>query len=823
MESRKKRWIIDFFTILMMMATVILLCHPIGRNWTEEEIDRYVGTDGDYSPDVDTYYYLRKAKEFSRGGINSITLAVHRADDPMCTTGDAIAREANGTMPMLLPASAALTWYGLRLIGVDVSIYTVTIRFCSFLLSLFVIPVYLFLRKRTSWLAAVLGALLVALEMPFFRHSHAGFFDTDAMIGFWALVLVLSLFECFVAKKRKNQVFYGALSLVALAFLRFTWTAFFIYGVISAGTAMMGVVGVRLCGKFNREQRKSLMIPVAFWVAVVVSSLALGWNSFVSLAKGFVSASAKAGDWPSETMYITELNKVSISDGDSLWYHFVVVGRDITSVTGGIIALLLLLVLVIICVVELIRFIRCRSEKTDEVFLLSASLTWLAGTTILAFFGARYMEFFTLPSAIIIGLKFDCIKKFCEKRTISGRRVLYVLVGFLLFGAMVLKFPIAAVITSATVFAAGWYISTREKASVLAVFFAVAVLLPIGISCYAICAQEEPYVERPIEEAMIWVRENTASDSVLADFWNLGYIYQYYGERRTIADGGTYNGQFFYWLAVMEVTENHQLSAGIARMLQNCGIDGSEYAQDLTGDANGARALLIDILPLTRADAETKLQEAYGFSGEQIKRLLNYTHPEECPDIYFAVSHNTFNLVSSFLIYWNWGDESKKSPEGGTYYSKEAILHPQEGEIKYLKLSLGADDSVGVQVALEAHGDELAGAVVTNKGSFNCGREIYFKDGDIIFDRKAEGFDGSTQEEEMLFEEALLLVEEKGMVSAVLLDKAAVDSVFINLFLKNGMNQSVFEKVYDSEDGEGVQARIFDNSSISIWKLKTER
>jgi asparagine N-glycosylation enzyme membrane subunit Stt3 len=144
MESRKKRWIIDLFTILVMMATVILLCHPIGRDWTEEEIDRYVGTDGVYSPDVDTYYYLRKAKEFSRGGIGSITLVVNREEDPMCTTGDAIAREANGAMPMLLPASAALTWYGLRAIGIDVSIYDVTIRFCSFLLSLFVIPVYLF-------------------------------------------------------------------------------------------------------------------------------------------------------------------------------------------------------------------------------------------------------------------------------------------------------------------------------------------------------------------------------------------------------------------------------------------------------------------------------------------------------------------------------------------------------------------------------------------------------------------------------------------------------------------------------------------------------
>ena len=818
MEERKNRRIIDFFIILAMMAAVIVLCHPIDRNWTEEEVERYIGTEGEFSPDVDSFYYLRKAKEFSEGGMRSIKLISYRKEDAMCTSGEAIAKEANGAMPQLLPASAAFVWYGLRAVGIDVGIYTVTIRFCSFLLSLFVVPAYLFLRRRTSRTAAVLGSLLVALEVPFFRHSHVGYFDTDAMIGLLALILILSLFECFSRKTRKEQVIYGIVAFAALVLLRFTWTAFFIYGVISAGTALMGVVGVRLCGKLNEKQKKALVVPGAVWLSIVFASLILGWNAFVSLAKGFVSSPKGAGDWPSETLNISELNKVPISDADSLWYHFVGVGRDITSVTGGILALALLLMSATICVVQLVRHIRKRSEEKEEVFLLAAFLTWLAGTTMLAFFGARYMEFFTLPSAIIIGLKFDCIRCFCKGRTINGRRVLYVFAGLIIFGGLVLRFPVAAVIASGVVFAAGWFLAKQKSASVLAAVLSAAILLPVGISCAVVCAQEEPYVERPMENAMIWVRENTAPDAVLADFWNLGYIYQYYGERRTIADGGTYNGQFFYWLAEMLTAEDPRLSAGIAGMLQNCGIDGSEYATELTGNAADTRKLLKTVLPLSRSEAETELRERHAFSEEQITRLLDYTHPTNRKDIYFAVSHNTFDIISSLMVYRDW-ELGKKETTEGTYAGINAVSRPKEGETVISKTVLTSDKSLAAAVAIEASGEELSGYLVLPSGArMDCGRLIYIRNGETVYDRITEPSEGTARAED----EALLLFEESGQVSVVMLEKRVADSTFVNLFLGNGQNQNVFEKVYDSDEGNGIQKRLSDNSSIVIWKVVAE-
>ncbi|MBO4484261.1 MAG: hypothetical protein J5738_02615 [Lachnospiraceae bacterium] len=821
MKGQKRQWIIDLFTILAMMATVILLCHPIGRNWTEEEIDRYVGTDGDYSPDVDTYYYLRKAKEFSRGGIGSITLVVYRAEDQMCTTGETIAKEANGAMPMLLPASAALAWYGLRAVGIDVSIYDVTIRFCSFLLSLFVIPVYFFLRKRTSWTAAVLGSFLVTLEVPFFRHSHVGFFDTDAMIGLLALVLVLSLFECVVEKNRKRQIAYGIIALAALILLRFTWTAFFIYGVIAVGTVVMGLIGVRLCGRFQKKHKEAFKVPAIVLFAIIAASLALGWNAFVSLAKGFVSAPSGAANWPSETLNISELGKIPLSDADSFWYYFLEVGLDVSTVTGGILALTLLVVSTIICVFQLVRLIRRRSGDTEKVFLLTALLTWLFGAVVLAFFGQRYMEFVTLPSAIVAGLGFDIIRQFCKNRTTAGKRILYVLAGCLAFCGMILRFPIAAVIISAMIFVAGWFLSRQKSGAVLSVVLALVIVMPIGISCVVICAQETPNVERPVENAMIWLRENTASDAVIADFWNLSYTYQYYGERRTLADGGTYNGQFFYWLATMLITDDERLSVGIAEMLQHCGIDGSEYAQELTGSAEETRILLKAILPLSREDAESKLRNEKAFSEEQIKKLLDYTHPENVPDIYFVASHNTFEVIASLMVYRNWEDGGTETP-AGTYYSAEAGSRPEAGEAVPVKLVLGSDPSLSpLLAAIEISGGELKGCIVLQDGTMvDCGRQIYMKNGEVIYDRTTAGLPG---EQNLFDEEAMILIEEDGLVSVVMLEKRTADSTFLNLFLLNGMNQDVFEKVYESEHGQSVQDRIADNSSSVIWKINSER
>ena len=97
---------------------------------------------------------------------------------------------------------------------------------------------------------------------------------------------------------------------------------------------------------------------------------------------------------------------------------------------------------------------------------------------------------------------------------------------------------------------------------------------------------------------------------------------------------------------------------------------------------------------------------------------------------------------------------------------------------------------------------------------------IYIKDGEMVFDRrKTEYTDG----QDLASGLALMLFEENGKISSVLLDKEAADAVSIRLFLLDGENQSVFEKVYDSEEKKenpSIQGRMDDASSVSIWRVR---
>ena len=132
MEKRKRLWLIDAGIILLMIAAVFLFCQPIGRDWDEAEIEQYIGTEGPLSPDADSYYYLRKAKEFTEKGISSIRPSISRTEDELITQ---VQSGTKDSMPQLLSVLAALLWYLLRFLGIRVGIYTLSIRLCSVLLA----------------------------------------------------------------------------------------------------------------------------------------------------------------------------------------------------------------------------------------------------------------------------------------------------------------------------------------------------------------------------------------------------------------------------------------------------------------------------------------------------------------------------------------------------------------------------------------------------------------------------------------------------------------------------------------------------------------
>ena len=174
-------------------------------------------------------------KEFTENGFGSIRFICSRPSDPLITT---VQSGGSDWLPTFSSAFAAILWYLLHAVGIKVGIYALAIHLAAFILSLCVIPLYCFLRKRVSRAAAAFGALSATVAPAYLRHALTGFFDTDTVIALFALITVLGLYECILAKKRGEQIRYAVITVCGTLLLALTWKVFYVYVAIAIGTGL---------------------------------------------------------------------------------------------------------------------------------------------------------------------------------------------------------------------------------------------------------------------------------------------------------------------------------------------------------------------------------------------------------------------------------------------------------------------------------------------------------------------------------------------------------------------------------------------------------
>ena len=829
MEQKKNNPWIDVLIILGMITLVFLFCQPIGRKWNDAEKEMYTGSEGTYSYDTDTYYYIRKAKEFTEGGISSITLFNSRAEDPLMTP---VKTNSKSRTPNLLSAVAALIWFGLNGIGIRISIYQLAIHLCSVFLALFTVPIYLFLKKRISRASSALGALVAALAPPFFNHSCFSVFDTDAMIGLLAIIIVLSVFECVLAKTKKSAIGYGLIASAAILLLYLCWQMFFVYVCIAFGTAAVGVLVTCFLRRKEKKKECNIVIPGIFLgIAAVISAIA-GGRMFYSTMMSFLSPSkGSAEPWPSAAVFVSELEGVALIRSKHFWYWFITISNDFMSYIGGLMMLLLLSYSLVVLVGKGVLFFKGKTEADGErVFLYTAIGTWFMGAAVMILFGIRYMQFLILPTALIVAFGFETIRRWilAKDRGVFFRRLVYMFLAMALFGTLVLatKWSIAVAVA---ILLGGFFLGWIKNPRITVAALLISVVAGNVESAYLITKYQKPVIEKPIESAMIWVRDNTPEEAVIADFWSLGYIYEYYGERRAIADGGTYDGEFFFWLATMMATDNAKLSSGIARMLQNCGVDGSMYVSNLLGSNRNASIVLKEILPTSRAQAESILKEKGLFSEDEISKILTYTHPENVPEIYMVADYRLLRSCSALSYYRDWDFSQKESSEGTTMLGMFSVEKPAEGAIANCTMSNSrvANDWM---VYFKTVDDSVNGWIVRGDQPFDCGRVIYVKDGVKVYDRRlTEAENGRA----FMPEEALMIFEEEGRLSAFACEINMPDSMLLQLYFFNGEDQDTFMKVYEAEhvetftgDISQIQRKIgaantndSAGCAVSVWKI----
>lgn len=821
MEVKNRVWA-DILIIIGMMIVVLLFCFPFGRKWNEIQKKMYIGEEGEYSVDPDSYYYIRIAKEYTENGFSSIRLFYDRSGDDLLTEG-------TGTAPVFISAMAAFIWYVLSSLGIQIGIFSLCMRLTSIVLACFVIPLYLFLKKRTSRMAGIFGALFVSLGLPYFRHSSFGYFDTDAFVGLFGIIIVLSFLECLLSSSRKKQVIYGIISCLATIGLYLSWTIFYIYPLIAVGISVAGLLFARIVlGKKDTFSLTSFGIPLGFMAILVLMGLFLGKTDKLSVFLVGLKLKETGGVWPNPSDYISELSRPKVLDADSFWKVFVSTKVDYMSYLGGIILFAFLIASFVICLIHFIR----KTKTPEESFLFGAIGVWALGSFCMTLFGNRYLQFFIIPAGIVAAYGFFYGMDFLTKKMTSlhSKRVWYLVAASVVFLNFVLLSPSVGFFIAVAIVVFGFWGSRIVGKQIIYGSALLILLSALLLSDWFYVHTKYPHINTPYGDAMNWIAENTSPDAVVADFWDSGYYIQYYANRRTVADGATYDGIAVYWLGVMMNTDDEKLSAGVMRMMQVDGRSATEMAVDHCGSKIEGTELLRTILPMNRDDAETYLEKCE-WNEEERKRMLDLSHPIDCPDIYFLTSADRFTGLIYFQVFDTWDFSGIGEPTTRYYYStqsEEAL--DGDGSISFQLMNEVGDK--GGTINWEVNKDKAMAYVLGDDGQkTECGRVVYEKDGQIILENCCDVADEGCELNETL---AAYFYEEGGRVSAILCQNGQIDSTLMKLFLFDGENQGVFEKVYESDypeflsiEASELQKRIdtatmlkeYPTSRVVVWKV----
>ena len=674
-----------------------------------------------YLTEMDSYFYARKAREMAEQGI---FFEQNRSLDPLmgAKTQDAPAGTA---LPTGLSALAAFLAKILAPLGV--SLAQVTLWLGPVLGSLAMLPAFFFVRRRAGTAGGLAAAALTAFALPFALHTFAGFFDTDMLLAMLPLSAVCCLIGCLTEENRKRQAVLACGSAVSFGLLSLCWAAYYGYVLLAlAGTALFWLFLPFL----PRERRKQALLGGVLAIGLTLGLLALlhGGEVFSRLAgalKAFREATGRTDSMPYALEKTVEMQPPALFPSGFL-NLFKCNAGSLLGWLGGLLP----------CALAVsyfpLRLWRCRREADPgkarmecaaELALLGL---WTVAGLYLAHRAVRLAQAAVLPVCVLAGLQvgqlFSLARDFQKKPRL------------LLRGAS-LGLAVCCAFVSA-------YGSRKAVRSVT------------------------PRINDSLQDAMTWVRNESGADTVLASWWDDGYYLEYQGERRTLADGGTDNGKVSFFLAKALLTEDPALSAGILRMLSESGTDALDRLVSGVMDQARAAKLLLEILPLSRAEAAAALQ-AEGLPAEQAGNLLEKTHPEN-PDPLMLVLGTYLSGIPGALAYFAYWDPEKEAQTNAAALnasSASAVMENGRAELatlskNYNRITLSEADGT-LSATYTDHGEEKVPVCF-----------CLWEDGVRILDERPEEADGTR---------AVVAVREGDRVAAVLCSEHLCDSMLVRL------------------------------------------
>lgn len=649
LEERSKNEIRECFLLLVIIMIGILIRMPANG---------FSNIDVTALNDPDSYYYARKALEFYNKPISEWDLFATRTDDRLM---NAVYLESDYPAPILFSLIVSFICKVFPFLPIDTTIY----YFSSVLVTLTAIPTFLFVRRHINAFGGLIAALEMVVAPSYYQHTLFGFFDTDSAIMLLAISYMLCHIEMLLEKDRKKQFVFACASFVLLIAFSLIWTTFYFYAFLAI--ILTFVVWIFFKPKVNP------IILLADSTVTLVFCFLRSWDQLRSSLFDIIGVSS-ANSWPLASEYITELNKPKFFDA-GINNIFSVWPIGVLNWLGGLpffLAISISFAMIMCSVIKRLKgseLVYSDSEKQLAIIILC----WTIITLFLLPSGIRYVQLLALP----LGVAFGCAAGYCYQnwndKILEGVKKDFVVlfVSIILTGSLACVNVYLGIVVSALFLLAAILKKSFKYRELLIVFLCAVFICPMASEYYRSKATER-FIPDDVAEAANYIAENTPEDATIVSWWGRGYYYQYATDRLTVADGGIYNGAYFYWLGNIFMTEDDRLAKGICRMLQSGSLEAVKLADAKTGSNEETSNLLKDILVLDSDSAKKKLINDYDFLETEAENLIKYSHPIDNGDIYLVVDDHMLYNAEVIEYFGLWDFKNRYTPKV-EYYSNDDL------------------------------------------------------------------------------------------------------------------------------------------------------
>ncbi len=662
-DSKKKRVIIFIAIILIMVMSFffrLLVNVKVVSNMGDYYVDPETGMP--YLTEMDSYYHMRMTRDVEEFGHAGEDIYNGEIWDTLSYAP--LGRSAKAYQPLM--SWIAVLIHRVGSVFSDVTLEQIAYWMGPIVSALVVIPVFLLTFNMQGMVAAVIAGVLAAINYGYFVHTVPGFFDTDMVIA-WASGFMLYFGCMFIdaigkddhAGKRNftGAAVYFVLFAVSAFLLMNSWYVYYMYfGLFVIAAVVFVVLKIVLTPKEKRRSEAKSCIPLIVFsvimsIVIVVLNPEVFRNALRSLTSLFVST-GRGGIFPNAYVSISELRRpVLVAGGLSgLFQMKVLSGNDIgiINAVGGIVPFLAAVAMIVLFVRGIVK----KDFDFKQIFLL----IWFALTAVLAVRSWRFMMLFAMPVAINAGIFTGRICKLMSDNKMMDWKI---------FAGMIMAL----------------------------------MLFPAIYGAYRSSADSIPSVNRGMAEPLVYIRNNTPENTVIASWWDYGYFIEEKAARRTLFDGGSQDGKRVYWVARAMATEDSVLSANIIKMLSRGGDGGTELMLETFGETKETLQLMNELLSGDKGLAVKILKEK-NINEDRAFEIANLLFPDDDSPVMFMITQNMSGITGWFGQF-GFEDDERYSDGGYAVLMDRVEYDESEGRSGWYVSANGEE----IYVVIEKDGD----------------------------------------------------------------------------------------------------------------------